>query len=135
MRLASDKGLTLTCETGELPLIAVDVDRFRQVMINFIGNAIKYTPRGSVRLMTNVVDNHVVIRISDTGMGISAEDQKKIFQKFFRIKNEETAHIMGTGLGLWITQEIVRNMNGTIAIESIKGKGTDFIVSFPVVKK
>lgn len=135
MRPASDKGLTLTCETGELPLIAIDVDRFRQVMVNFIGNAIKYTPRGSVRVVTSVVDKKVVIRISDTGMGISAEDQKKIFQKFFRIKNEETSRITGTGLGLWITQEIVRNMNGTIAIESIKGKGTDFIVSFPIVKK
>lgn len=134
-RPATDKGLTIACETKELPLIAVDVDRFRQVMVNFIGNAIKYTPTGGVRVMTSVQDEKVVIRVSDTGMGISAEDQKKMFQKFFRIKNEETSGITGTGLGLWITQEIVKSMRGVIAVESIRGKGTDFILSFPIVKK
>lgn len=131
-RPAKDKGLSLTYERKPLPLIEVDVDRFRQVMINFIGNAIKYTPSGSVRVITATEGERLAIRISDTGMGISAEDQKRLFQKFFRVKSEETKLITGTGLGLWITAEIVRTMRGTISVESIKGKGTDFIVSFPI---
>ncbi len=132
-RPASDKGLTLHYEMVPLPLISVDLDRFRQVLVNFIGNAIKYTPAGEVRISTSVADDaYVHIRISDTGMGISADDQKKLFQKFFRVKSDETAKIIGTGLGLWITHEMVKNMAGTIAVESIRGKGTDFIVSFPI---
>jgi signal transduction histidine kinase len=134
MRPASDKGLTLTYEPKALPHIEVDPDRFRQVMVNFIGNAIKYTPSGSVTVSTNVEDGQLFIRISDTGMGISAEDQKKLFEKFYRVKNKETEKITGTGLGLWITHQIVRAMKGTISVESIRGKGTDFIVSFPLKK-
>lgn len=63
-------------------------------------------------------------------MGISAENQKRLFEKFYRVKTAATAHIEGTGLGLWITHAIVERMGGTIAIESIEGKGSDFIVSF-----
>ena len=133
-RPASDKGLQLHYEVIPLPVISIDMDRFRQVLVNFIGNAIKYTPSGEVRVSTTTDDTHVYIRISDTGMGISAEDQKKLFQKFFRVKSDETAKITGTGLGLWITQEMVKNMSGSISVESIRGKGTDFIVSFPIRK-
>lgn len=135
LRPAQDKGLVLTYEQSPLPPISVDIGRFHQVMVNFIGNAIKYTPSGSVHVLTSATDDTLSIRISDTGMGISAEDQKKLFQKFFRARGAETSTITGTGLGLWITQEIVKTMRGTISVESIKGKGTDFIVSFPIVKK
>lgn len=133
-RPAKDKGLTLTYDAKPLPMIEVDIDRFRQVLINFVGNAIKYTPSGGVKVSTSVEAGQVHIRVSDTGMGISALDQQKLFQKFFRVKSDETAKITGTGLGLWITQEIVKTMRGTIAVESIKGKGTDFIVTFPIAK-
>lgn len=131
---ALDKSLTLTYEKKPLPTISVDVDRFRQVLINLIGNAVKYTPSGKVEVTTSVVNNMLEVRVSDTGMGISAEDQQKLFQKFYRVKNEETKLITGTGLGLWITTTMVKNMKGIISVESIKGKGTDFIVSFPIVK-
>lgn len=131
---AQDKGLALSFVNTPLPAILVDADRFRQVMINLVGNAIKYTPKGDVRVIISADGGRVNIRVSDTGMGISAEDQQKLFQKFFRIKNEETSAITGTGLGLWITSQIVKMMKGTISVESIKGKGTDFIVSFPVVR-
>lgn len=135
MRVASDKGLTISYEKMMLPLISVDPDRFQQVMINLIGNAIKYTPSGEVRVITSQEKGSVVIRVSDTGMGISAEDQQKLFQKFYRVKNSETAEITGTGLGLWITSQMVKTMKGEIGIESIKGKGTDFILRFPVIKE
>ncbi len=131
---ALDKGLEIHYEKSSLPLISVDVDRFRQVLINLVGNAVKYTPKGEVRVIASVVADRLQIRVSDTGMGISAEDQQKLFQKFYRVKNEETKAITGTGLGLWITTSMVKNMKGIISVESIKGKGTDFIVSFPINK-
>ena len=71
-----------------------------------------------------------IIRVSDTGIGISAEDQEKLFSRFYRVKSKETESIRGTGLGLWITKEIITQMKGKISVESIKGKGTDFILSF-----
>ena len=134
-RPAEDKKLTISYEQAALPMISVDIGRFHQVMVNFIGNAIKYTPAGGVRVIVSNDGMNLSIRISDTGMGISAEDQKKLFQKFYRVKDAETSGIMGTGLGLWITQEIVKSMHGTISVESIMGKGTDFILTFPIVKK
>jgi signal transduction histidine kinase len=129
---AHDKGLGLFYAQEALPTISVDPDRFRQVIINLVGNAIKYTPKGEVRLMSYVESERVFIRVSDTGLGMSAEEQEKLFQKFYRIKNKETERITGTGLGLWITAQLVKAMKGTITVESIKWKGTDFIVSFPV---
>lgn len=131
---ALDKGLTITYEKKPLPAISVDVDRFRQVLINLVGNAVKYTLSGEVKVTTSVVGGMLEVRVSDTGMGISAEDQQKLFQKFYRVKNEETKLITGTGLGLWITTTMVKNMKGTISVESIKGKGTDFVLNFPVIK-
>lgn len=131
---AANKGLGLFYEKAPLPSISVDPDRFRQVMINLIGNAIKYTPEGEVRVRASADGKLLTIRVSDTGMGISAEEQQKLFQKFYRVKSAETEKITGTGLGLWIVSQIVKTMKGTISVESIKGKGADFILTFPIVK-
>ena len=95
---------------------------------------IKYTSKGEVHVTAEAIRDDVTIRISDTGAGISAEDQGKLFQKFFRVRNEETERVTGTGLGLWITNQMVKAMKGTIMVESIRGKGTDFVVSFPVTE-
>ncbi len=132
-RLAADKGLSLVYDAQDVPYILMDRTRFHQVIVNLIGNAIKYTPSGEVRIATNASKAGLEIRVSDSGMGISAEDQRRLFEKFYRVKNSETAKITGTGLGLWITREIVRAMNGEVSVESIKGKGSDFILRFPVV--
>jgi signal transduction histidine kinase len=129
---AKEKGLVLTYETRALPELFLDPERFRQVMTNLIGNAVKYTPHGSVTVSAESDGVEVVIRVSDTGIGISAEHQAQLFSKFYRVKTDETRSIPGTGLGLWITKEIVRQMKGTISVESIQGKGTDFIVRFPI---
>jgi signal transduction histidine kinase len=130
---AMDKSLALTVSLEKLGSITVDKDRLRQVLINLVGNAVKYTPSGSVAVTGKTIGAKVEIRVSDTGMGISSEEREKLFQKFYRVKNEETKLITGTGLGLWITHEIVSQMKGTITVESIKGKGTDFILQFGVV--
>jgi len=136
-------GLKLVAENKGLKLefnhqlgtekINVDPDRFRQTMVNLIGNAIKYTPKGEVKVAAKIIENQAEFRVQDSGIGISAEDQKKLFQKFSRIKSTETAEIRGTGLGLWITKQIVEQMGGTIYVESIKGVGTSFIIRFEIV--
>lgn len=133
VRTAQEKGLVLRTELAEtLPVLNTDEKRMRQVLINIVGNSIKYTEKGEVAVRAFTEGNNLVIRVSDTGIGISAEDQKKLFQKFYRVKSKETEDIRGTGLGLWITLQIIQQMKGTINVESIKGKGTDFIVTLPI---
>lgn len=127
---AAAKGLTLTLMSEAHSLIFVDQDRFRQIVTNLVGNAVKYTGVGSVRVSTKKENGRYVLRISDTGFGISAEHQKHLFEKFYRVKSPETSRIEGTGLGLWITLAMVDAMDGNISVESIEGKGSDFIVSF-----
>ncbi len=140
--LAQEKGLALRYEGASalagMPKIVADEERLRQVMVNIIGNAVKYTKEGEVKVSVSLEQRRaaaVIIRVSDTGMGISAEDQKHLFEKFFRVKDKETSEIQGTGLGLWITRTIVQEMHGDIFVESIKGKGTDFIIRFPIAAK
>jgi len=128
---ADEKGLALLYQRPEkeLPLIECDPERLKQVLVNLVGNAIKYTAKGSVTVSTDInKDGKLEIRVKDTGIGMSAEEQKRLFEKFYRIKNEETEKIVGTGLGLWITKQIVELMNGKIYIESMKGSGTQFTV-------
>jgi signal transduction histidine kinase len=129
---ASQKGLALAYEPNGSADIHIDIDRLKQVLINVIGNSIKYTLKGEVRVKTYVEKNMYTIRVSDTGIGMSADDQQKLFTRFYRVRTKETENIRGTGLGLWITKEIVTQMKGEISVESIKGKGTDFIIRFAV---
>lgn len=133
---ATKKGIELHYKETILPYIMVDKTRFRQVIVNLVSNAVKYTNNGSVTIFGKVdeINKYCEIRVSDTGLGISAEAQKQLFSKFYRVKTIETENISGTGLGLWITAEIVRQMKGQISVESIEGKGSDFIVRFPIVK-
>lgn len=134
--VAQGKGLALSyVGVPNIPKISADPERLRQVLTNIVGNAVKYTPTGGVTVTVSFdeVKKEVHIRVSDTGLGISAEDQKRLFEKFFRVKSAETGSIQGTGLGLWITREIVLSMKGDVTVESIKGKGTDFIISFPAI--
>lgn len=131
--VAQGKGLALRVELPDtLPFLHTDEKRIKQVFTNIIGNALKYTFAGEVVVQADVRQNHIVVRVSDTGIGISAEEQKNLFQKFYRVKSKETEDVRGTGLGLWITHQIAKEMGGTISVESIKGKGTDFIITLPV---
>lgn len=132
---AIQKGLELTYEVGSSAIVKADADRIKQVLVNLIGNAIKYTQSGSVKITTKIKDKQYLIVVADTGFGISSEDQKKLFQKFSRIQNDKTNGIVGTGLGLWITQELASKMNGNITVESIEGTGSHFTLHLPIAKK
>lgn len=127
---ARAKGLELKCASVEEDLVVMaDTVRLRQVLVNLVDNAIKYTPKGSVEISAVSEKENVVIRISDTGLGMSAEDQQGLFQKFYRVNSSDVRKQTGTGLGLWITRELVKRMGGKIAVESIKGLGTHMIVT------
>lgn len=123
---ADEKKLALEYAKPEekLPLILADPERLRQVLINIIGNAIKYTEKGSVKVTVGVKDNMMEIKVIDTGFGMSPEEQKHLYEKFYRVQNDRTNKIIGTGLGLWITKQIVELMKGKIILESIQGVGT-----------
>ncbi|XOU94979.1 MAG: sensor histidine kinase [Candidatus Kerfeldbacteria bacterium] len=133
---ATSKGLKLTSSIQDnLKNIYADEGRIKQILVNLTSNAIKYTPSGSVNISAELVIGKidmVKIKISDTGMGIAAKDREKLFQKFYRIQNEKTDKIVGTGLGLWITKEIIVLMGGEIFVDSLENKGTDVTVLMPI---
>ena len=111
---------------------AVDVDFLREIINNLIENAIKYTNNGG-GIWVNVRGDgdRVLINVTDTGIGISPEDSKHVFQKFYRADNSETRTIGGTGLGLYIVKERVEAMSGSTWVESTFGEGSTFYVVFP----
>jgi len=102
-------------------------------LVNIVGNAVKYTLKGEVTVKQYTEKGRLYIRVIDTGLGMSEEERVGLFGKFYRIKTKETENIRGTGLGLWITAQMVKQMNGTISVESIKGVGSHFILSFPII--
>lgn len=133
---AKEKGLNISFDktkVEETEYINIDVSRLKQILVNIIGNAVKYTLKGEVVVSQYVEKKNLCIRVSDTGIGMSEEERKKLFEKFYRIRTKETENIRGTGLGLWITAQMIKQMDGNVSIESIKGVGSHFIVSFPLV--
>lgn len=117
-------------------IIEVNGDRtlLQQMVSNILSNAVKYTPSsGQIIVSTEVDDGQVEIRIKDNGIGISETDLEFIFNKFYRVANDDTRDIDGTGLGLAIVQSIIENHQGNIKVESQVGRGTTFIVRLPLV--
>lgn len=112
--------------------MSVDLDFLRAIMENLIGNAIKYTPDGG-EIWVNVRGDgdKVLINVTDTGIGISADDISHLFQKFYRVDNSQTRQIGGTGLGLYLVKERVNAMGGRVWAESAFGDGSTFYVSLP----
>ena len=113
-----------------------DIVRIRQIFINLLSNAVKYTEQGSVTFSVKVekiIDDQVWLkaRISDTGMGIKAEDQKRLFDDFVQLDTKKNRNIEGTGLGLAITRRLCIAMGGDISMESEYGKGSTFTVIIP----
>lgn len=111
-----------------------DMQRMEQVMTNLLGNAIKYSPKAKkIYLDMDIQDDLLLVKVKDEGIGISKEDQNKIFTRFFRIAEDKG--ISGLGLGLYLSKEIIDRHGGTISVNSEKGKGAEFCFSIPIKKK
>ena len=115
------------------PQVAADPDGLRQVLVNLVENAVKYSPDGGlVELAVEPADGHVRFAVRDRGLGIPASEHERIFEKFFRLDPNLSRGVGGTGLGLYISSEIVRRMGGRIRVESEPGRGSTFSFELPL---
>ena len=124
---ATEKNLQLEISIPEnLPPVLADRQKLSQVLINLIGNAVKFTENGEISITAFAREPDVLINVSDTGIGIPQEMLDEIFNKFSQVKGKQGEKIQGTGLGLTITRNLIRAMNGDIWVNSESGKGSTF---------
>ncbi len=131
---AAAKGLTLRMEPAEgMAVVSGDAALLRQAVTNLVDNAIKYTSSGgAVTVGLTIRDEHALVRVSDTGIGIAPDDQVRLFEKFYRVKRRDTADIRGTGLGLAIVKSIVERHGGKVWVDSVLDQGSSFYISLPI---
>lgn len=132
---AEKNGVTITTipPTQPLPLVRVDKERMTIVFHNLIDNAVKYTPKGGrIAVGARQEGDVIVVAVADTGYGIPKAEQARLFTKFFRASNIQAVQADGSGLGLYMVNEIVRRHGGEIQVVSIEGKGTTFRVRIPI---
>ncbi|MGB1288588.1 MAG: sensor histidine kinase, partial [Aggregatilineales bacterium] len=131
---SAEKNLTVTVDIpSHIQYVQADEARLRQIFNNLVGNAVKYTPNGGhVEINATTRRNYIYVSVIDDGPGISPDDQAKIFERFYRVRNEHTEDIDGTGLGLAIVKSLVEAHNGAIDIKSQPGEGSTFRVMLPV---
>jgi GAF domain-containing protein/anti-sigma regulatory factor (Ser/Thr protein kinase) len=131
--LAAEKQLQLTIDVAsDLPVAHGDERRITQVLLNLVGNAIKFTEQGAVAIRASASDGTFLVAVADTGPGIKEQDQEKIFEEFQQSDTAIAKTKSGTGLGLAIAKRIVELHGGRIWVESVLGKGSTFFVSLPV---
>jgi CheY-like chemotaxis protein len=132
---AEEKDIGLEADTRSLPdAIVGDETRVRQIILNLVGNAVKFTEKGGVTVVATYQNDFVVIRVKDSGIGISEENQKKLFQPFSQADSSTTRKYGGTGLGLVICRKLAQLMGGSIELESREGAGSTFTLKFPAKK-
>jgi signal transduction histidine kinase len=115
-----------------VPAVAADADKLRQVLVNLLENAVKYSGQGVIEVLLEQSDGNVRFSVSDEGLGIPPEDQDLIFEKFHRLDPDMRRGVGGTGLGLYICRELVERMHGRIWVESELGEGSTFTFELPV---
>ncbi|RJP51107.1 MAG: PAS domain S-box protein [Anaerolineaceae bacterium] len=138
--LVKDKSITLHRELPEdLPTVRADAMRIRQVLLNLLSNAAKFTDDGSITVRANIADSpsghpEITVSVTDTGPGISQEDQKKLFQPFSQVDASPTRKSGGSGLGLSISSHLVQMHGGRIGVQSAPEKGSTFYFTLPAFR-
>ncbi len=131
---AETKSMTIESNIPkELPPLLGDETRLIQLFVNLVHNAVKYTPPGGhVAILAEQIGDSIQVRVKDNGIGISPDDQKAIFARFFRVRRPETENIEGSGVGLTLVKKLVDLHKGQIGLESRLGEGTTFYVTLPI---
>jgi len=134
VRALANEGLTLELVAPpSLPPVAGDREKLRQVLTNLVANAAKYSPAGGrIQVELKPHDGALDIFVRDEGLGIAKAEQSLIFEKFYRADANMTRGVSGSGLGLYISRELVKRMGGTISVESLPGEGSTFVVTLPL---
>jgi PAS domain S-box-containing protein len=129
---ARQKGLALVAELPALPEIRGDEQKFLQILLNLLGNAVKFTHEGRITVTSRVTGGMIVTSVADTGIGIPADKQGILFQPFQQVEGSSRRRYEGTGLGLYLCKKLVTLMGGQIALVSTPGRGSTFTFSLPV---
>jgi signal transduction histidine kinase len=125
----------LTVDATSVPAVSGSARDLSLLVRNLLDNAIRYTaPGGRVMASVRPDGDHVVVTISDTGVGVPSRDLDRIFERFYRVDRARSRETGGTGLGLSIVKHVVENHGGTISVDSELGRGTTFEVRLPAVK-
>jgi signal transduction histidine kinase len=130
--LALAKGIDFQCVASDPVTFTSDAKKIRQVLINLLTNAVKFTAEGHVRLEAERDADDVVFSVSDTGPGIPPEARAKIFDAFWQVENDATRRVGGTGLGLSVARRLARLLGGDIEVESAIGEGSTFRLRLPI---
>src|SRR5207249_5704373 len=130
--LAEEKRISLTSDGSEPVEVEADPSRLKQVVVNLLDNAIKYTPEGgSVSISVTRRDDHAILEVADSGLGISADDLPHVFERFYRADKARSRQMGGTGLGLSIVRSICQAHGGRVTVNSAEGRGSLFRVQLP----
>ena len=130
--LVEAKKLSLVVDVPQVPLFfPTDGAKFRQIVINLTGNAVKFTSMGEIRLHLAAHDAGVVLRVRDTGEGINAADVERLFESFTQAGPSDPRQSRGTGLGLAISRQLARLLGGDVTVESVPGSGSTFTLRLP----
>lgn len=131
---AAKQGLYLKFEPPKntLPKVQIDKNRFLEILGNLITNSIKFTQKGGILIRVTARADHLRVDCIDTGLGISPQNQRKIFKKFSQLDSSTSSQKKGTGLGLYICKKMVEKMGGRVGVASDLGKGADFFFTVPI---
>ena len=135
--ISAKKEIEILYQRQNIPTVFGNHDRLRQLFIILIDNAIKFTPKhGTITVLTEKEDEYVLIRVRDTGVGISKKDLPFVFERFYKAdKSRQQTENSGSGLGLSIAAKIVEQLGGEIDVASEEGKGTEFFVRLRIYRK
>jgi signal transduction histidine kinase len=132
---AAAKRITLTCTADSVPELHADRGRVLQVLDNLVSNAVKFTPEGgSVHVSVERGAGRVAVEVTDSGIGIAPEDQRRLFERFYRAENAVERQVPGTGLGLYISRAIAEAHEGRLTVRSEVGRGSTFRLELPLAQ-